>query len=161
MPTRADAETVLIARTRPMIMALEAGLQGTAGEPYRLFDLAGPSPIAALDDPIAVGLSACGVPAAGPVSPTDDDVTALGTGRQWMMFLDIAELRVLETAGFAVALKPTMNQFQGHLIQRNMAAFRTALNDKREAVRRTWGYGAPALSTGTLDLGGRSRWPEF
>jgi hypothetical protein len=142
MTTRAQADAILKSRVGTLLTNVGVSVAGS-------------SPLAAFADPIAVGLDAVGLSCADPTNPTDDDLAAL-PGSSLYKFLDIAELRALETAyntpaGTATA---TSVEWTDYKVTRKAAvdALATVLAAKRADVKARWGYGLGRLSAGTIDL---------
>lgn len=146
MPSLAQAEAKLAARCQKYLEI--AGLSA-----------AGPGPVAILADPIAEALAACGVDPADPSAPADADLRRL-PDRLWFKFLDVAELRLLESCAGPLS-SVTAQQWGDYRESMSVAPLADALKAKREAVRAKWGFGTSPLSAGTLSVGRRGRRNEF
>jgi hypothetical protein len=140
MTTRAQADAIL--KTRVGVLLTNVGIS-----------VSGSSPLAAFADPIAVGLDAVGVACADPTNPTDADLAALPSSALYK-FLDIAELRALESAAGTLSgsTSAVSQEWVDYKVTRRAATVDAALAAKREDVRRKWGYGLGRLTTGTVDL---------
>lgn len=143
MPTLAAAEQKLAGR---------AGLYlATAGINYVPVAPAPASPVPAFADAIGEALAACGVHLDDPSAPSDADVQNL-SGLRWWKFLDIAELRLLETAAGGLANRAQSQRWADYSVQRDIVSFQVYLNEKRKNARLKWNYGVAPLSAGTVDL---------
>lgn len=141
MPTRAQAEQILIAPTRAGAWLALAGV-----------DVSGPSPIAALSDVLAAALDFCGVPPADPTNPTDDDLARLAPA-DWFKFLDVAEVILLQACA-ALPRQVTSQQWDTYKVtyESHATSLQAAIKLKQDDARRKWGYGATTVSAGTINL---------
>jgi len=113
----------------------------------------GDSPVAALAPAISAALIACGVTPADVTAPTDADLARLAS-LDWLKFLDIASLFLLEqsAAGFVGGVKKIRwDDYEKEY--REPADFAALIQQRRDWVRRRWGYGGGRLTAGSVDLG--------
>jgi hypothetical protein len=152
MPTRASAEQALLSRVNPFLVTLGAALAQPGAAPVVIIDVSGASPIASFSDPISLALAACGVLPVDPSLPVDSDMAKLQS-IDWWKFLDIAELRLLETVASASSGRAGSQRWEDYSVTRSTTGLTAALNDKRAQVRRQWGWGSPTLGQGSIDPG--------
>jgi hypothetical protein len=128
-------------------LAFRAGLYLTQAG----IDFSGPSPVPAFQDAIGEALVACGRSLPDPSVPTDQDVLNLPAA-SWWKFLDVAELRLLETAAGPITSRGQSQRWADYSVSRDVLSFTQYLQGKRDAVMRKWSFGLAPLTAGTIDL---------
>lgn len=126
--SRFDAETVLVARCRAFLVKAKLATTATQGTPN-----------ADLNDPLATALAELAVPASDPANVADADLAPLSPLRA--RFLDLAEIRTLETAYQQILLAPQAIQWedfrkdQGANTQVVLAGY---IKEKRARYQAQW-----------------------
>lgn len=136
--SRANVEAILVKRTGPLLTRV--GMAVT---------FAGAN--ADLNDPIGWGLRQAGYTVADISVVTDADLVGLATA-DTDKFLDLAELRVLQTisgnwAGVDTQLGPrseSLNQFR--------IAIEERIDRKQKQIEQLYGIGTPTLEAGLLTI---------
>jgi hypothetical protein len=150
MPTLAQAETVLVGPAPDAGAGLVGAVLARVG-----YDVTGPSPVALLATPIAMGLLACDVTPLDVTAPNDGDLAKLAVG-DWPKFLDIASLLLLESAAISSAVGGggvKMIQWEDYRKEYFPPFdFSKLLTERRSLVLRIWGYGAAKLGSGTIQV---------
>jgi hypothetical protein len=142
-PTVAQARAVLV--TRLGVAVTQAGLP--------VAPAASPD---ALDDALLEAITFLGVVPANPTAPADGDLVnvdnLLATDPfAWRRFLDVAELRLLETAAVAITGKYEEVALPDVTRRRSVAAFGRYLDGKRKAAKERWGFGLAVLGGGEIN----------
>lgn len=138
--TRANAETILIRRAGALLTA--AGLDGSTGDGTN----------ADLNDPIGWALRQLGYSVASPAIVTDTDVAAV-TDSTLDQFLDLAELRVLETAhSAALTLVDTAAGSLRESLGQMAAGLEKRLERLASRLERLYGVGLAGLTGGYLTM---------
>jgi len=146
---RAGADAELLARTGRFLAAAQIAT-ATGGSPAR---------VAAFDGAESLALAFCGVALDDPSAPADADFARLPAAL-WFRFLDIAELRLLETASAALSTRNVFRKLPDVELHYSEAALHEALAAKRAFAREAYGYGVGSLAPGVVRVGRRCR-PEF
>ncbi len=154
MPTRAQAETVLVGVAPDAGAGLVGGLLARIG-----YDATGESPVAALSDAIVEGLLFCDVTVDDVSAPDDDDMARLAS-TDWPKFRDIAELRLLEIAAGGAGATGTVGAVKSISWEDYKKEYASAtaeasgiLTTKRTHARNRWGYGCGTITAGSIDYG--------
>jgi hypothetical protein len=136
MPTRAQAETAIIAR--------DAGALSLAG-----VDTSGMSPRAILDGPIGGALDFCGVAIDDVTVPDDADMARLAAS-DWYKFVDVAALLLLEDLNATISGRATSQRWSTYSISTDVKGMQTVLTERRMYVQNRWGFGVARLVGGSL-----------
>lgn len=119
-----------------------------------------PPRVVAYDIPIALALIQCGITLADPTNPSDAELDRLPL-TSWTKFLDLAELRVLETAAATLSSRDFRREFPDIKLERDAKGLLDALKLKRDLVRQAYGVGGPILTAGVVRVRPRRKGPEF
>jgi hypothetical protein len=113
------------------------------------FVATGASPVAALAPAISAALMACRITPADVTAPADADLARLPAA-DWPKFLDIASLLLLEQAAGSFVGQAKSIRWEDY--QKEVFG-PEPLADRREQLKRKWGYGAGRLFPGSVDTG--------
>lgn len=140
MPTVADVEAVLDDLCGGYLDALKLAHTGV-------------SPVRFYRAPILTGYRSIGLTPANPLAVTDAEITAIPAA-SWAQFLDVAELRVLETAALVFSVRAKVLRNPDVRVDLNTTALLTAVKEKRAFVQAVYHYGSVAdASVGVVRIG--------
>lgn len=137
MPTRAQAETAIIARDAGALSF--AGVDVTTTNPPR----------AILDGPIGGALDFCGVAIDDVTAPDDADMARLAAS-DWYKFVDVAALLLLEDLNATISGRATSQRWSTYSISTDVKGMQTVLTERRMYVQNRWGFGVARLVGGSL-----------
>jgi hypothetical protein len=137
MPTRAQAETAIIAR--------DAGALSLAGVVVATTT----PPRAIMDGPIGGALDFCGVAIDDVTAPDDADMARLAAS-DWYKFVDVAALLLLEDLNATISGRATSQRWSTYSISTDVKGMQTVLTERRMYVQNRWGFGVARLVGGSL-----------